>query len=124
MLDPSLSDSALKRMGRLLKIKKTLRPGWHDGDGEAVTEDAMRSAELVHWLDPSFAGLGQVFPTLDGGLLFEFEAAGWDHSVEIGPEGNIECYGIEIDGPDEYGPSEIEAADLKQETRSRLGVDD
>ena len=53
-----------------------------------------------------------IFPTDDGGLLFEFVRQGWNHSIEIGPAGKAEIYSSEIVGD---GEADVEAFDVESD---------
>ena len=57
---------------------------------------------------PSLAGSYLIYPTSTGGVLFEFQCNGWDFSVEFNPDGSIEMYGVQIDGPEEMAPIPFE----------------
>ena len=38
----------------------------------------------------------RIFPTLEGGILIEFEVGNWDLSVEFAKDVTIEFYGLRI----------------------------
>lgn len=43
-------------------------------------------------------GAYKIYPTEQGGILFEFESNGWDFSVELDNVGAVEMYGIQVEG--------------------------
>ena len=79
----------------------SLEDGWHDGVGRAVTQSAVMAAETLLSTRPRLAGSYHIYPTEMGGILFEFMHAGWDYSIEAGPNGEIEIFGVQVDGPNE-----------------------
>lgn len=70
-------------------------------EGARPGEHAVSAAGELLRARPGFARLYRIFPTFEGGVLFEFEARGWDYSIEFGPCGEVEMFGVEIDGPRE-----------------------
>lgn len=90
----------------------SLRDGWHDGGGRAPTAKAASAALRLLSRRPGMADSYSIFPTDDGGLLFEFVRLGWNHSIEIGPIGKAEIYSTEIDGD---GEADTEAFDVESE---------
>jgi hypothetical protein len=90
----------------------SLRDGWHDGGGKAPTAKAASAASRLLSRKPGMADSYSIFPTDDGGLLFEFVRLGWNHSIEIGPAGKAEIYSTEIDGD---GEADTEAFDVDGE---------
>ena len=87
---------------------RSLQDGWHDGVGKAPTFTAFTTADRLLARKPRMAGSYRVFPTDTGGLLFEFVQSGWDYAVEIGPDGTLEIYGVEIDGRGEMDTETLE----------------
>ncbi|MCK0510024.1 hypothetical protein GO608_002810 [Aromatoleum buckelii] len=72
---------------------------------------------------PSLCGAYRIFPTEEGGILFEFEINDWDFSVAFASDGSVEMYGIQIDGTGEMDPvrfGEIED-DFMKEFDDRVG---
>jgi hypothetical protein len=85
-----------------------LKPGWHgDGEGEAISTAARKAADTLLQLRPKFLQAYRIYPTLEGGLLIEFIASGWDLSVEFLPKGEVQIYGIETEGDGELEPVEF-----------------
>jgi len=65
---------------------QTLKDGWLDGEGRAPTNDVIRIAmETIDTL-PDDAPVPTVFPTGDGGILFEWLLDRWDISLEFDPD--------------------------------------
>jgi len=77
----------------------SLQGGWHDGDGLTPTPEAVTTAGRLLSARPPLAANYHIYPTDEGGILFEFLHAGWDYSVEVGPDGTVEIYGVQVDGP-------------------------
>lgn len=100
LIDAELSDSIMNCRERLNELRN-LRAGWHDGGGCAIDGAAIETARDFLAKRPFFAGAYRLFPTDNGGVLFEFEKQGWDFSIEFGVGGAVEMYGVRIDGPEE-----------------------
>lgn len=103
LIDAELSDNIMRCKDRLTEIH-SLPEGWHNGIGAAPAAVALSAAHTFLRSRPSFAGAYRIYPTEMGGVLFEFEVRGWDYSVEFGPDGTVEMYGVEISGSDEMEP--------------------
>jgi hypothetical protein len=103
VFDVDLIDAALvanlERCRLRIQSMSSLKDGWNDGDGKAVTPEAVAAAERLLSARPQLAGNYHIYPTDAGGVLFEFVHSGWDYAVETGPSGEIEIYGIQVDGP-------------------------
>ncbi len=93
----------LERCRGRISALSSLPDGWHDGAGKAPTPDCIASAHRLLACNPGLAASYSIFPTDEGGLLFEFMQGGWDYSIEIGPNGKAEIYGVESDGEGEMG---------------------
>lgn len=78
-----------------------LEDGWHDGVGKAVTPSAVMAAKGLLSARPRLAGKCHIYPTEMGGILFELMHTGWDCSIEVRPNGEIEIFGVQVDGPNE-----------------------
>jgi hypothetical protein len=91
----------LQRCKERISALRKLEKGWHDGGGLAITQEAAAAAARLLTARPSLSGSYHIYPMDDGGLLFEFLYAGWDYSVEINPRGEIEIYGVQVDGPED-----------------------
>ena len=76
----------------------SLQDGWHDGSGKPPTNAAVVTASRLLSRKPGMAASYRIFPTDDGGLLFEFVRSGWDYSFEIGSTGKLEIFGTETAG--------------------------
>jgi hypothetical protein len=103
VFDVDLIDAALvtnlERCRTRIQSIAGLKNGWHDGDGKTVTQEAVLAAGRLLSARPHLAESYHIYPTDAGGVLFEFVHSGWDYSVETGPNGEIEIYGVEVDGP-------------------------
>ena len=108
VIDEKVSEDLMKCLKRLEELRD-YRPGWLDGAGEAPSAAAIKVAEMFLAKRPFQAAAYKVFPTPNGGVLFEFDAGGWDYSVEFPKDGSVEMYGIEINGTDEILPERFEA---------------
>jgi hypothetical protein len=91
----------LERCRSRIGMLTSLSDGWHDGSGKAPTPVSVVSAHRLLARNPGLAANYSIFPTDDGGLLFEFAQGPWDYSIEIGPGGQAEIYGVENDGAGE-----------------------
>jgi hypothetical protein len=98
MIDAALGVN-LRRCRERIQAIANLEDGWHDGSGERVMQEAVVEAKKLLSARPQFAGEYHIYPTDTGGILFEFVYSGWDYSVEIGPNGETEIYGVQVDGP-------------------------
>jgi hypothetical protein len=120
-LEESVSVEHEERLKELLALSS----GWDDGAGAAVTENAAASARSFLAKRPGHTGTYKIFPTPSGGLLIDFEANGWDLSIEFEPDGSVELFGIEIEGDGELsplsfrGPNELFFAAFDQRVPSR-----
>jgi len=123
LIDPDLADNVMRCMERLTDLGN-LQDGWHDGEGSAPSDEAIKVAKTFLRQRPSLAGALAVFPTLAGGVLFEFEVHGWDYSVEIEADGGLEFFGIQIEGPEELEAKHFMNAgeDFLAEFDARVGV--
>lgn len=102
----------LERCRGRISALSSLPDGWHDGAGKVPTPDSIASAHRLLACNPGLAASYSIFPTDEGGLLFEFVQGDWDYSVEIRPDGKAEIYGIESDGE---GEMETEVLDVGSE---------
>jgi hypothetical protein len=109
LIDSELSDKIEVCRKRLADLRE-LQDGWLDGDGYAPKSPSLESADKFLSKRPSLAGQYKIYPTSLGGVLFEFQVHGWDYSVEFGPAGTVEMYGVEIDGIAEMEPLMFEDA--------------
>jgi hypothetical protein len=102
VFDVDLIDAALvgnlERCRERIQAIADLQDGWRDGDGNHVTQQAIVAAKRLLSARPQLAGGYHIYPTEVGGILFEFVHSGWDYSVEISPNGEIEIYGVQVDG--------------------------
>ncbi len=102
VFDVDLIDAALvanlERCRERIQSIASLDDGWHDGVGKTVTQEAVMAAERLLSARPRLAGSYHIYPTDVGGILFEFVHSGWDYSIETGPNGEIEIYGVQVDG--------------------------
>ena len=70
-----------------------LKPGWLDGEGLAVSKDALRTAEsfLFHVLDAQISRPG-VFPTPEGGIQMEWPNGPLELEVIVSNGGAIRVF--------------------------------
>jgi hypothetical protein len=97
--------------GRLSDLERRLHDGWYDGDGKQIAPSAIENATRLLSKKPTLSSHFCIYPTPEGGVLFEFESGGWDWSVECLPGGKVEFYGVEIGGKNEQEPQEFSAID-------------
>lgn len=91
----------LERCRSRIEALTSLSDGWHDGTGRRPTEASVVSAYRLLARNPGLAANYSIFPTDEGGLLFEFVQGHWDYSIEIGASGQADIYGVETDGDGE-----------------------
>lgn len=111
LVDPDMADG-LARCHERLNTLRSLKNGWHSSEeGEPVSD-------LAHTACRSFLGRRasrskeyRIFPTIEGGLLIEFIANGWDNSVEFKPDGGVDFFGVELEGDGEFGPETFSKLD-------------
>ena len=85
---------------RLDQVAK-LSDGWQDGTGSAPTGAAIASAKRLLNLRFALSDLYKIYPSFEGGVLFEFATKRWDLSVEFHHDGAVHMFGVEIDGSGE-----------------------
>lgn len=96
-----------------------LQNGW-DGEGSVrLGRPAINAGLLVYAVIPSQFRPVCVYPTHDGGVLIEYRSRHWACSIEIAKNGDIELYGVEIAGNDEFGILEFKKIDDKLLTAIR-----
>lgn len=58
-----------RHINRLIELAE-LQPGWYDGEGEAISRDALNTVGYyIHHLNRQY--LGAIYPTEEGGILLE-----------------------------------------------------
>jgi len=105
VIDPNQSPEYLRCRERIKQIGD-LPAGWNDGDGLRISHIAIENAVRFVVKRPDNCGLFRVFPTEECGISFEFEAAGWDYTVEFLADGKIEMFGVELVGDSVLEPRE------------------
>jgi len=108
LIDADISENINRCRTRLQELR-ALQAGWCDGVGSPLTDAALQLSELFLNKRPYFADAYRLYPTEVGGILIEFEVRRWDFSIEFGPSGTIEMYGVEIDGGGEMEPQEFDS---------------
>ena len=103
IIDSSLSNS----LNRIDELKK-LELGWHNGDGSPITQVAIDTSQKFLSLRPNLSSIYRIYPTVEGGILFEFEINGWDISTEFKATGQIEIFGVQLGGQDELEPESFD----------------
>lgn len=101
LIDQEFANRLEESKSRLADFHR-LAGGWYNGDGEKISPRAIRAAETFLIRRPTFAETYGLFPTEGGGVLVEFQTNGWDISVEFYASGEIEIFGVEIDGRAEF----------------------
>ncbi len=110
LIDQERSDSVMKCIQRMTELRQ-LENGWLDGSGLRPTDAAIGAAELFLNKRPDLASSFRIYPMENGGVAFEFELRGWEFSIEFGPDGRVEMFGVEINGPDEMEPKTFDRVD-------------
>lgn len=109
LIDAQIGADLMRCRARLNELS-ALMPGWHNGTGKGVTSEAIDAANRFLSRRPGLAGVYRIYPTEEGGVLFEFDSTTWDLSVEFAPDGGVELYGVQIEGMDELEPVGFPAA--------------
>lgn len=105
--DPEFRD-AMNRVSELRKLEK----GWLDGEGEAISQGAVKAARAVLVKRPDIAKLRLgIFPTEEGGLTFEFHKGGWNYVIEVMLAGSVEWFGVERGGSGSIEPMPFQTSD-------------
>jgi hypothetical protein len=94
----------LSRCRARLAHLEILKQGWLAGGGNAIGAAALAGANILLSKRPAFSKVFSIYPTEEGGVLFEFETAGWDLAVEFSATGEVELYGVQVDGDEEIAP--------------------
>lgn len=122
IIDNEISDQLNRRSERIAEIAR-LGAGWKDGEGAEIADAAVVAARRLLTKRPGASGYFKIYPTEEGGILFEFQRGGWDLAVEFGVDGVLEMYGVEIDGKGELEPTRYDAVDddFLKDFDSRMG---
>lgn len=94
----------LIRSIKRLEVIRGLQNGWYDGKGLAPSKRTIKRAQEIVEQYPSLDPFLSIFPTVEGGVLFEFEIEAWDYSIEIEKNRRLEFLGVETNGSGEFGP--------------------
>jgi hypothetical protein len=82
---------------RLAEISR-LGSGWLDGEGSEVSQSVINLARVV---GEKLAERGlvspNVYPTIEGGVLFEWSRGSWELSIEIHPDLNLDLVRVNVD---------------------------
>ncbi len=104
-------EASLERCRARLAGFRELAAGWYDGDGVPVSDAAFAAANRFLSKRPTLLDAYKLYPTPDGGILFEFEHGEWDWSVELVASGAVEFYGVQTNGDGELAPQGFPAVD-------------
>ncbi|MCA3264712.1 MAG: hypothetical protein ING19_01475 [Azospirillum sp.] len=110
LIDPTSGPDYQACRARLSELG-SIKDGWHNGAGVAVVQIAVDNAAGFLEARPGHAKAYRIYPTEDGGVLIEFEARGWDYSVEFCRDGFVEMFGVEIDGVGELSARRFPGVD-------------
>ena len=112
VVDEKIADT-LRSCGDRLRELSELQAGWYDGEGIVLTEAAISAAK--NFVNRRAASIEKckIFPSIDGGINFEFEYDNWDYTVEVSPEGAALFYGVDMEGDDELDPREFPSVDAE-----------
>ncbi|WP_257194820.1 MULTISPECIES: hypothetical protein [unclassified Bradyrhizobium] len=110
LIDAQIGAELVKRRNRLAELR-TFESGWNDGAGEPISSSALTMAERFLSKRPSLCAAYKIFPTENGGVLFEFENRDWDFSIEFAADGTIEMYGLRLDQADVMEPHHFSQED-------------
>lgn len=101
VVDASIEAGLLRCQDRLSELR-ALETGWRDGEGLQPSVNALEAADQLIKARPTLAADVRIYPEDTGGILMELVSNGWDLSLEFAPDGSVEIYGIEVDGPREF----------------------
>lgn len=105
IVDASDDQEFRDAMNRIADLRK-LEKGWLDGDGEAVSQGAIKTARALLHRRPDIAKLRLgIFPTEEGGLTFEFHKDGWNYVIEMMSANSVEWFATEHNGPGSIEPT-------------------
>ena len=110
MIDEEVDQAIAKANARLTHLK-TLEDGWKDGEGIVIDDRAVKSTQHFLARRSTLATSFRIYPTLDGGVQIEFEAGGWELSVEMSATGEVEFCGSRLDGTANFDPSTFAGVD-------------
>jgi S-adenosyl methyltransferase len=83
--------------GRLAEIS-SLTSGWLDGEGQAVSQRAVSLAFVVgEKLVESGVTSPGIYPTIEGGVLFEWSRGPWELSIEVEPDLSIHLVQVHVE---------------------------
>ncbi|MGO9943529.1 MAG: hypothetical protein ACLPIC_12285 [Rhodoblastus sp.] len=97
LIDEQIAAQVIRCRDRLNQVA-ALQNGWHDGEGSAPTSEAIAAANRFLIRRFALSERYKIYPTDDGGVLFELEVNGWDLSVEFLADGKVKIYGVELRG--------------------------
>jgi len=124
LIDEQIAAELARCNARLQEIT-ALGDGWDDENSRAISASAYQAAVAFLHKRPVMSSLYKIFPTSDGGVLFEFEKNGWDLSVEFSPGGGVEFFGIEVNGDGDFLPFHFDGvnAHFIEQFDKRVGRD-
>lgn len=111
VFDIGLIDDEMEHRQTRMGFIREIRDGWHDGEGMAPSSRSLGIANSFVISAPAEWENLKIFPTIAGGILFEFITGKWDCSVEVGVDGRIEFFAVEVDGPGEIELHEYDNVD-------------
>lgn len=98
-------DKAIERISTRLAQLRALQPGWMDGQGAQIHPVAVQNVQRLVGRRSALSVAFRIFPMLSGGVQVEFEAGGWDVTVEFEHDGSAELYAVQIAGDGEVEPT-------------------
>lgn len=108
LIDEQIASQLTRCRDRLSQLA-ALSDGWHDGSGFGPKPKALSNAFRFLDLRFSLCDLYRIYPTEDGGVLFELEIKGWDVSIEFLADGKVQFDAIEIEGERMIEPAIFDA---------------
>ena len=100
-------------IARLLRFYH-LKDDW-DGDASPAPSDESICLAISLLMNHQFLlKTASVFPSFEGGILVEWRKSGWGYSLLVLNNGQIEFFGIEIDGSDELNEITVANEELEQ----------
>lgn len=104
-------DRAIEKVSTRLSNLSAIESGWMDGQGEAINRSAIENVQRLVGRRSALSVAFRIFPMLSGGLQIEFEAGGWDLTVEFEHDGSAELYAVQLNGNGEVEPKQYASLD-------------
>lgn len=99
-IEQTAQEKQCRMLDRLAHLE-SFSDGWYDGDGLGITPAAAEGARSLITKLSSVGYRSYIYPTLEGGVTFEFKRWAADLCIECLPDGKFELTGLLSDGETE-----------------------